>query len=54
MSQYGDNKISSNNQIIENNKTFQIDNLKSGKIHPPSKNSNKNLTKFRMIGNYLS
>ena len=46
----GENRIDYNNQIVENNKTFQVGNLKSGKVHPSSINSNKNLAKFRMIG----
>ena len=51
MSEYEENpnQIAGNFQNIENNKTFQIGNLKIGK-NPSSINSYKNLAKFRIIG----
>ena len=49
MSEYDDNQ-GSNYAYLENNKTFQIGNLKPGR-NPPSKlSSYKNLTKYRILG----
>ena len=50
MSEYGSNHVNENNLNIENNKTFQIGNLKLNKNPPSSLNSYKNLTKFKIIG----
>ena len=51
MSEYDENKFGAiNYPNLENNKTFQIGNLKLVKNPPSSLNSYKNLTKFRILG----
>ena len=51
MSEYDENKFGATNYPnLENNKTFQIGNLKLAKNPSSSLNSYKNLTKFRILG----
>lgn len=49
MSEYDDNQAP-NNLNFENNKTFQVGNLKPSKNPPSSLSSYKNLQKFRIVG----